>query len=111
MSTKKPSETEDEYFAREEATRLHNLAVERKRAVEQEAAEQLKKTHWMHCPKCGFELGTVEYKGIKIDRCFHCGGTWLDKGELEQVAGQDRHLLDSIVGLFRHTPKAGSDIP
>jgi Zn-finger nucleic acid-binding protein len=27
-----------------------------------------------------------ELEGIEIDRCVNCGGTWLDAGELEQIA-------------------------
>jgi hypothetical protein len=103
MSVKKPSSEEEEYFAKEEANRLHALAVERKRQTEAAEAEKLKQAHWMHCPKCGFELQTIQFKGVQIDRCFHCGGTWLDAGELEQLGvrqpGAD--LLHQIVGLFK----------
>jgi hypothetical protein len=101
MSTKKPSETEEEYFAREEAGRLHALAVEKKRKTEAEEQERLKKLHFMHCPKCGFDLSTMKFKGMAIDRCFHCGGTWLDAGELETLAGHDHTILKSVIGLFR----------
>lgn len=107
MSTQKPSESEEEFFVREETNRLRNLAVERKRKMAEEELERLKQLHFMHCPKCGFHLDTVQYKGVAIDRCFHCGGTWLDAGELERVAGKERHVLDAIVSLFRGAPKAG----
>jgi hypothetical protein len=104
MSVKKPSNEEDEYFAKEEANRLHALAVEQARRTEAAEAERLKALHFMHCPKCGFELKTLQFKGVAIDRCFHCGGTWLDKGELEQLAGMQpsADLLHQIIGLFKH---------
>jgi Zn-finger nucleic acid-binding protein len=113
MSTKKPSETEDEYFAKEEANRLHALAVEKQRATAAADAEALKKQHWMHCPKCGFDLDTISFRGIQIDRCFHCGGTWLDHGELEQLVGtgEPAGLLKALVSMFRRPPRATSDLP
>ena len=103
MSVKKPSSEEEEYFAKEEANRLHTLAVERKRQTEAAEAEKLKQAHWMHCPKCGFELHTLQFKGLQIDRCFHCGGTWLDSGELERLGGQQpgADLLHQVIGLFK----------
>ena len=42
MSTNKPSHTEDEFFAKEEATRLHNQAIERARKMKQDELEALK---------------------------------------------------------------------
>ncbi|HKA87403.1 MAG TPA: zf-TFIIB domain-containing protein [Haliangiales bacterium] len=99
---KKPSETEEEYFAREEAARLQRSAVEKNRAIEAEERERLKKLHYMRCPKCGMELREIAFKGVKIDRCFNCHGTWLDHGELERVAGKEPGFLDRIAAVFRH---------
>jgi hypothetical protein len=104
-STNKPSNTEDEYFAREEAARLRNLATEKSRTLQADEAEQLKKLHWMHCPKCGMNLDTIAFRGLTIDKCFHCGGTWLDAGELEQLAGKEHGFLDTVLSVFRHKEK------
>jgi hypothetical protein len=101
MSTTKPSNEEDEYFAREEAERRHSLAVEQARKLEQEELAQLKKTHWMHCPKCGFKLEPIKFKQLTVDKCFHCNGTWLDAGELEALAGKEPDLLHRIVAVFK----------
>jgi Zn-finger nucleic acid-binding protein len=113
MSTNKPSEQEDEYFVREEANRLHALAVERQREMEAAEQERQKQLHWMHCPKCGFNLDTIEFRGLAIDRCFHCGGTWLDHGELEQLVGQKEPggLLRGLVSLFQRPPRMGRTEP
>lgn len=100
MTTKKPSSEEEEYFAKEEANRLHQLAVEKRRQTERAEQEKQKALHFMHCPKCGFQLDTISFKGVAIDRCFHCGGTWLDRGELEQLAGRESTLLAQIIELF-----------
>jgi hypothetical protein len=102
MSTKKPSHEEEEYFAKEEATRLHGLAVEKARQLAEEERARLKALHFMKCPKCGFDLQAVRFKGLTIDKCFHCDGTWLDTGELEALAGRESDLLHKIVALFKH---------
>ena len=39
----------------------------------------------MHCPRCGAELRTEDYKGIEVDRCAGCQGLWLDYSELDQL--------------------------
>ncbi|HEY3245313.1 MAG TPA: zf-TFIIB domain-containing protein [Phycisphaerae bacterium] len=38
------------------------------------------------CPVCGEPLIAFELQGIEIDHCAGCRGTWLDAGELEQIA-------------------------
>jgi hypothetical protein len=101
MTTKKPSHEEDEFFAKEEATRLHALAQERARKMEAEEQARLKQLHFMHCPKCGFELSPIQFKGLSIDKCFHCNGTWLDAGELEALAGKESEFLHRVIALFK----------
>lgn len=41
------------------------------------------------CPKDGQQLSTVDHLGVMVDVCPACGGMWLDKGELEQVAKRE----------------------
>jgi hypothetical protein len=103
MSVKKPSETEDEYFAREEAVRRHAMAVEKARQLAQQKLAELKALHWMKCPKCGFDLEPIKFHDVTIDKCFHCNGSFLDAGELEQLAGNDHShsLLQRIAAVFK----------
>jgi hypothetical protein len=96
----RPSENEEEYFLRQELEK-------RREAVQQKQAEladgertRLKELHWMRCAKCGAELQEVEYRAVKIDKCFSCGGVYLDDGELEQLAGRPG-WFDSMLKLFR----------
>jgi uncharacterized protein len=49
---------------------------------------ELRKLHFMHCPKCGVEIEEITFRGVRIDKCFGCGGVWLDDGELEELAGK-----------------------
>jgi Zn-finger nucleic acid-binding protein len=41
------------------------------------------------CPKCQSLLKTVDKNGIHIDQCEGCRGIFLDRGELEQIAGAE----------------------
>ena len=77
MKPEKPSRNEDEYFAREEAELLRK---ERERA-HAAMTEAERKTHYMKCPKDGYDLASSEYHGVQIETCPHCGGMWLDAGE------------------------------
>lgn len=99
----KPTNTEDEYFAREEIEKKHKLARELREKQAKSEAEALRKLHWMHCPKCGQELHTIRFRAVDVDRCFNCGGTFLDAGELEKLAGREEShaLLSAIVNAFK----------
>ena len=97
----KPSSTEDEYFAREDAEKKRKIALEQQKKLAQSERDELKKLHYMHCPKCGMQLQPIRFHQIEIDRCFSCHGTWLDQGELEKVAGPEGgRIMSSILGLF-----------
>ncbi len=103
MADHKPSDTEEEYFARENAERLPKIAAEQKSSLAAAERDSLRKQHWMRCPKCGLELKTIVFRAVEIDRCFACGGTWLDAGELQKLAGEEgRGVMSSILNIFRH---------
>ena len=96
----KPSETEEEFFARKEYERLRKAQEEsqKKLATEQRAKE--KELHYMKCPKCGMNLVEIDYKKIKVDKCSECEGIWLDAGELEMVVQMDKGSLDKLFSVF-----------
>ena|SRR5687767_1982274 len=92
----KPSRNEEEYFARQEAELL-------KARRAQLDAERLKTAHsrtLMKCPKDGADLKEREFHHVKIDVCTQCKGVWLDPGELEILALQDRNPVKRIFGDF-----------
>ncbi len=97
----KPSEKEEEYFARLELERRKKEEDERLKKFAEEERARLKALHFMRCPKCGMELKEVEYKGIKIDKCFSCDGVWLDAGELHALAKLEKGALNKIFGIFK----------
>jgi hypothetical protein len=94
-------EKEDEYFARKEFERRRALEEKKQAALAAEEKERRKELHWMKCPKCGMDLIEVDYKEIKVDKCSHCQGVWLDAGELEAVSSLEKSGLDKFFGVFR----------
>jgi len=97
----KPSEKEEEYFARTEFERKKKIEEEKHKRLAQEEKKKLKELHYMRCPKCGMELIEIDYKGIKIDECSECEGIWLDTGELETVSKLEKSRLDKFFGVFK----------
>ena len=98
----KPSQSEEEYFARMEFERRKKAAEERAAALALEERRRLKELHHMRCPKDGMELVEVSFRQIRVDRCSSCNGVWLDAGELEAVAtGDAGGFLKGFSGLFR----------
>jgi hypothetical protein len=96
---------EDEYFARLDAEKKARLAAALKDADAEEKAAELKALHHHHCGKCGHEMITTHYKGVEIEVCAGCNAVLLDPGELEQLAGPDRHgALQHIAQLFGFHP-------
>jgi len=97
----KPSEKEEEYFAKLEFERLRKL--EQKKHLEMNEAEKkrLKDLHLMRCPKCGMELVEVNYKGIAVDKCSECEGIWLDAGEFESASRLEKSSLNKLFDVFR----------
>jgi uncharacterized protein len=97
----KPTEKEEEYFARMEFERLKKIEEEKHKKLAQEQKKQLRDLHYMRCPKCGMELVEIDYKGITIDRCSECDGVWLDAGELNSVSKLEKSGLDKLFSIFK----------
>lgn len=98
---KKPSEKEEEYFARLEFERKKKIEEERQKRLAEEEKKRLRELHYMKCPKCGMDLIEIDYKGIKVDKCSSCEGIWLDAGELESVSRLEKSVLDKLFGVFK----------
>jgi len=90
----KPSQNEDEYFARRDAEWLR----ERRAALdaEREAKELAEKRP--KCPRCGEPLTERTFRNLKLDACIAGHGVWLDDGELEMVLHLPRAELLRVVG-------------
>ena len=96
----KPTEKEEEYFARMEFEKLKKIEMEKHKMLKEGEKRSLKELHFMRCPKCGMEIIEVDYKGLKVDKCSECDGVWLDAGELEAVAKMDKSGIDKLFSIF-----------
>ncbi len=96
----KPSEKEEEYFARMDFERKKKLEEEKHRKLGEAEKIKLKELHYMRCPKCGMELIEINYNGIHTDKCSECGGIWLDAGEFETLSKGDRSILNGLFKMF-----------
>jgi RNase P subunit RPR2 len=98
--TEKPSKNEEEYFARRDA----ELLRQQREAARKSAVALERKTHFMKCPKCGYDLFTGDWDGIQIDQCTNCHGIWCDAGEVEEIL--KRKIQPNILGrIFRAVAK------
>lgn len=97
----KPSEREEEYFARMEFERKKKSEGEAQKKMAEWEKNRLKELHYMKCPKCGMELIEIDYRGIKVDKCSGCEGIWLDAGELEAISKVEKKVLDKWFDVFK----------
>lgn len=97
----KPSDPEEEYFAREELERRKQWAREREAQMAEEEKKQLRELHHMRCPKCGMELAHFDLHGIELDRCVSCHGTWFDAGEVDELLEKEQGVVKRVMSFFR----------
>ncbi len=93
-------EIDPELQARQAMEQLREVAKQRHAQLPANEREQQRQAHWMHCPKCGCELAEVQFRAVKLDKCFNCGGVFLDDGELEQLTGKPG-WFESMLRFFR----------
>lgn len=60
------------------------------------------------CPACTAPLVAFEAEGVEIDHCPACKGTWLDAGELDQIALLAGVPAQGLLAAGLHGPAAGS---
>ncbi|MFH1874676.1 MAG: zf-TFIIB domain-containing protein [Pseudomonadota bacterium] len=96
----KRPQPEKEYFGKKDVVQMKKLAQEKRQALAKEELSKLKQEHWHHCPACGLELEEITYKGIHIDKCFNCGGVFLEEQVLENLCGKENKILESLLSLF-----------
>ena len=98
MATKKPSSSEGEYIARDEAKRRSLDAIRRRQDEAAEAREARRRA----CPEgCETRLVEEAFRDILIDRCPTCGGVWVHPGELEKFSRDDAGTVRAFVHFFQ----------
>lgn len=103
MDVRKPSRSEDEYFAKEDAEKLHRLHKAKLDALSVKEVEERKALHWMKCAKCGYDLQSIPWRHVEVEKCFHCGAIVLDEKDLEDLAGAEDQInfLREVFEIFR----------
>ena len=96
----KPSESEDEYFARQEFERRKAALKDAEGRATEADRQRVLALAQGRCPKCGAPLVAVQFRGVEIDKCSNCGGIWLDMGELETITPDDKSFLGSVKRIF-----------
>ncbi len=106
----KPSNSEDEYFVREDAEKKRRLAQQMKKQLQADEQKRLKDLHFMKCPKCGMDMHQVSLRGVDVDVCFSCNGIFLDKGELEELTrtNESHVVMSAILNWFK--PETGKPV-
>lgn len=97
----KPTEHEDEYFARLEQEIKKKAREQKNKRISDEERDQLRKLHFMKCPKCGIDLMEIDFRGMKIDECSACRGIWLDAAEFSAMADMDKPVLERLFNVFK----------
>ena len=97
----KPTENEDEYFARIEQKMKQKIKEQKNQRTSEEERAKLRELHFMKCPKCGMDLIEIDFKGMKIDECSDCRGIWLDAGEFDAMAKMDKPVLERFLNVFK----------
>jgi Zn-finger nucleic acid-binding protein len=109
MTTDKPSRNEDEYFVKQDAELLRKQRAQAETAL----IETERKSHNKKCPNDGYDLASSLYHGVQIEICPHCGGMWLDAGEVEAVSHEERpglltRVLSDAFSSLSHSRRKSS---
>ena len=101
MTIQKPSNREEEYFARMEFERRRKEAEAGRGEEIEEIRRRIATLGAMLCPRCVAELVPVHYREVEIDKCSRCEGIWLDCGELERLGEGEGGFLSGVLRIFR----------
>ncbi len=66
---------------------LSELGFDVKQFVQTLEKAKRSSTRPLACPRCGKVCVAIDAKGVELDVCKECGGTWFDGGELYRVTG------------------------
>jgi RNA polymerase-binding transcription factor DksA len=107
--TVKPSHTEDDYFAKEDAEKKRKLAHKVHRDMAADEVRRLKALHHGHCPSCGQQMHEVKLRGVPVDICFACNGIFLQAQDVEafqrQINEGRRGVVSAILNWLQ--PESG----
>jgi hypothetical protein len=96
-----PFTTEEEWAFEQDMKARRELQVKLTKEMEKDQRNKLKELHHMHCPKCGMGLTEITFREARVDKCFSCGGTWFDAGEVEVTMTLEKPILNLILAVFK----------
>ncbi len=107
MPTEKPTNQEDEYFAREDAERLRKLHADEQARLKQSEREALKRLHGGRCSSCGALMVPEHAGGVRILHCPACGGAFLDKSawDFMRAHATPHSVMESVLNWFKSANK------
>lgn len=94
----KPSQNENEYFARRDAEWLK----EQRARLD---AKRVLHAAGIKCPRDGAELDERMFESVRVDVCPTCQGIWLDPGELEQLVHLSPAALKQVMTEAGESPR------
>lgn len=97
----KGKDLEAEYFSRENAASRHRLSEQEKRQQKKVENEELKKLHFMKCPKCGQDLLTKRMTYIDVDQCSSCGVLVLAPEDIDKFIAEEKSILKTFIDFFK----------
>ena len=106
-TTDKPSNMEDEYFARENALRLRKLHAEEQAKLLAHEREELRQLHRGRCSACGALLVPELVGEVRVLHCPSCGGAFLDRKAWEYMHGhaEPHTVMGSVLNWFKAANK------
>ena len=91
---------EEQHFHQKDLELLAKKRAELDASRTQRAENEMKKEHWLRCPKCGHDLEEIDMEGVMVDRCTNCNGLWFDAGEVEIMLSARRSWKDAAMKLL-----------
>jgi rubrerythrin len=76
---------EEQYFKKRDEELINKLREQK----EEKPGAETGAAGLDRCPKCGVQLQRREQHRVEVDECPSCGGIWLDRGELEEIARRE----------------------
>jgi len=103
----KPSNIEDEYFAREDAEHLRKLHFEELRRLREGEREALRKLHAGRCANCGALMVPEQAGMVRFLHCPACGGAFVSKEQWAHVQShEDSHkIVEAVLNWFKAANK------
>lgn len=103
----KPSNQEDEYFARENAERLRKLHADEQARLAQSEKQALKRLHHGRCSGCGALMVPEQAGAVRVLHCPACGGAFLEQSAWTFLHShaEPQTVMGSVLNWFKSAKK------